>query len=285
MKHTVPAADLLDAAEERELARRIELGVYARSLGGRPHPGASADELDRLMREGEQAWERFLLANVRLVSMVSRPHARVHQVSEADLFQEGFAGMVAALQRFDHNQPCRFATYALPWIRNHVSMAVRDRSSHGVGFSRATERLLAQIRCAWRELAQQLRREPTAAEVAARLQVPTDQVLRALSGPVVSLLGDRAPEAADMHAERRIAEVLDERARSQVTPVRRWLAELPPLQAKLLELRFGFGGTVHSYAEIGRLLGLHISSVRRLETRALAGLREVCHTDAWLLAG
>ncbi|WP_133625410.1 sigma factor-like helix-turn-helix DNA-binding protein [Enemella evansiae] len=274
---TVEAAEVLSAAEEIELARRIEVGLYADRLhqaGG--HPAATMAQLDRLVAEGESAAERFLMANVRLVSMVSRPMARATGACEPDLFQEGFAALVTALYRFDHRHGTRFATYALPWIRSGVAEAIGRQQVSPAPIDRV------RIRQQWWRLAQSLRREPRAAEVAELLGVPANRVERAMHAEATVLLFDGANhhEPADPTAQQRLSRVVDAPA-----PVHDWLAALPKLEARVLWLRFGFAGEVTSYAETARILHLDASRVRRLEHRGLDRLREVCHTDDLPAAG
>ncbi|NNG21187.1 sigma-70 family RNA polymerase sigma factor [Naumannella sp. ID2617S] len=262
---------LLDAAEERELAYRIEVGVYAaalRSAGG--HPRVGEVELTELERLGAEAWDRFLLANLRLVSMVSRATARGTGHQEPDLFQEGCAGLAQALRRFDPRAGVRFATYALPWIRSSVARA----SERQLGEPDQERR--HQARRAWWRLAQQLSREPTAVEVAADLGQDSVRVARALHADHGVVLFDDTTwrEPSDEAAQARLAVVLQHRV-----PVKRWLATLPRLESEVIWLRFGFAGGPHGYAEVGRQLRLQPNRVRRLEARALDRLRELCHTD------
>lgn len=271
------SAELLSAAEEIELARRIELGLYAhrlRASGG--HPAATTAQLEELIAEGESAAERFLMANVRLVSVVSRPTARATGVSEPDLFQEGFAALVSALYRFDHRQGNRFVSYAMPWIRSGVAEAVHRQR---VVPAPPTDR--AQIRQHWWRLAQTLRREPLPGEVAELLGVPARQVLRAMQDTGGLLFDDLScHEPADPVAQRRLDAVVDHPA-----PVQDWLSDLPRLEARVLWLRFGFTGEIVGYAEAGRILQLSASRVRRMERRALDRLRDICHTDDLPAAG
>lgn len=275
---SVASAELLSADEEVELAERIEAGLYAARLaeqGG--HPLATGEQLDRLIVDGESALERFLMANIRLVSMVSRPIARSTGMSEPDLFQEGFAGLVQALHRFDHRRGSRFASYALPWIRAGVGEAASERA---FGFRMPPDR--GEIRRTWWRLAQSLRREPTLVEVARAAGVTTERAVRAMRADGgVQLFDDTTWfEPVDPDAQHRLAAVVE-----HPVPVHEWLAALPRLEARVLWLRFGFSGRVVGYAEAARTLQLGASRVRRLEHRALERLREVCRTDDLPAAG
>ncbi|MDO5501273.1 MAG: sigma factor, partial [Propionibacteriaceae bacterium] len=124
-----PAAELLAPEEEIELARRMEAGTLAAAVltGEREFSAATVAELTALAREGRAARERYVEANLRLVAMVAYPAARRAGLSFTELFQEGAGGLLLAVDRFDHTQRVRFATYALPWIREQVSRAVGNR--------------------------------------------------------------------------------------------------------------------------------------------------------------
>ncbi|MGL5406336.1 MAG: sigma-70 family RNA polymerase sigma factor [Propionibacteriaceae bacterium] len=121
---------LLTAADESSLARTIEVGVLASAVLRGQIPmiaGATSVELSSLVRAGEQARERFLLANCRLVFLEAQKVALRLDLNVDELFQEGFLGLSEAVSRFDYQRGCRFATYALPWIRERLSSAARTR--------------------------------------------------------------------------------------------------------------------------------------------------------------
>jgi RNA polymerase primary sigma factor/RNA polymerase nonessential primary-like sigma factor len=275
-----PASPLLSADDEARLARQIEAGVLAAALlagSCRPWPGgATAQELDLLAAEGERARRLFVAANLRLVAMVAGQFASRAGSGRAELFQEGCVGLLIAVQRFDHRRGCRFATYALFWIRATIGAAsARSRGAADLPTSRAEE--LRALRGLEGELAQHLGRTATTAElasaagktetwVAGMVGYQPPRSLDDLDG--VDLVDPAGPDPA---------EIIGRRDR----PGRELLSHLTTLERRVLERRMGFvGGRPHSDPEGARALGVTIANVRRSEARGLDRLRAVCPQEA-----
>lgn len=281
---TLPAADLLTAEEEIELARRMEAGALAAGvLGGEiEYATARPEELQVLIDDAHAARERYVLANVRLVAMVANPAARRSGLGFGDLFQEGVGGLLHAVDRFDHRQRVRFATYALPWIRAQVARAVANRCGALPLSSHRAERRRT-IRVAAQRMGQALGREATSEEVARELGLGVTGVTELLAvEPPVALVDESGTviDPPDPRALRALEQVGARRP-----AVDDWLRRLPPSEHRVVQLRFGFGGTPHSYARAGEVLGVSKSTVRRIEERALDRLRGMCSTEHLPLAG
>jgi RNA polymerase primary sigma factor len=117
---------LLTAEEETELARRIEVGVFAQEkLDSGDIPAELAAELRTLVREGEAANRRFVRSNLRLVVNIAKRYLR-HNVPFMDLIQEGNIGLDRAVKKFDYRQGYKFSTYATWWIRQSISRGIAD---------------------------------------------------------------------------------------------------------------------------------------------------------------
>ncbi len=264
---------LLTPDEVPRLARAIEAGVLAGAARrGTGFADATDDELGVLEEEGERAWLRFVRANLRLVALVAGPAAARSGLSEADLFQEGCLGLMAAVQRFDHTRGTTFATYALYWIRSAVgaasaghlgalnlpaSRAEQLRAARGI--EAALTQQLGRLPDA-RELAQALGRTErwTKALLAHALPQPLDEVSSVLAAP----LAEPGPPAQEVAA---------------------MLRHLDPEARVVLELRYGFGDAEPlSLAAAARRLGWSTGRVRRVEERGLEVLRGVCPQDAVL---
>ncbi|WP_026926021.1 sigma-70 family RNA polymerase sigma factor [Granulicoccus phenolivorans] len=262
--------DLLTATDEARLAAAIEAGLYAAECLDHGHypQRATPAELHELVRRGERARDRLVLANVRLVARLARREATRSAEEASELFAEGLLGLFEAVQRFDHRRNLRFSTYAVPWIRTHVRAAAR--SPH---LTRYWAGRLAEVRAASAALTQQLGRMPTDEEVAQRVGRPRAWVEELLNRSMPAEL-DR-PDGGEVQlrddtAQREFDRVLESGARVDL------LAELSGLDRVVIELRYGFGGPVCSQAEAARRLGISAGRVRRAEERALDRLRGVC---------
>lgn len=117
---------LLDAAQEAELARRVELGVYARHLldTGRGRPG-----LEVVIADGQQAWQRLWLANVGMVKVLAQRYGRRDPDLVDDLIQEGWIALAGALMRFDWARGVRLSTHAWYWVKHHLVHVMQERSA------------------------------------------------------------------------------------------------------------------------------------------------------------
>ena len=280
----LPILPLLTAEEEIGLARHMEAGTLAAAvLGGDAAPvPATQAELQCLVAIGRQAREHYVLANLRLVTMVAHPAARRSGLSSGDLFQEGVSGLLQAVDRFDYRQGVRFATYALPWIRAHIARAVANRCGQLPLSAHRAERR-RRLQNAAEGLSQQLGRQPTHTEIAQEVGLTLANVTELLAyKPPVALVGENGAviDPPDPCASAALDQVGEPEPQVGV-----WLRRLPVAERRVLRLRYGFVGTPHSYAQVAARLGLAKSTVRRMEARALERLRGVCSTEHLSMAG
>ncbi|HRA74960.1 MAG TPA: sigma-70 family RNA polymerase sigma factor [Propionicimonas sp.] len=265
MAHSLTTTALLDAEQEVRLARRIEAGLLAaRALEeGSPIP-ASPEELRQLVVEGRLAWDRFLLANTRLVWLVVRQSSGRCGISDDDLFQEGFVMLARALQRFDHTRG-RFSTYALPRIQSHLAEVTSARAG-GLGIPTSRALALRRAQAIAERVSQVEGRRARLSEVATAMGREEDWTGRLLQHrpPVpLELVGDLAAPSGPDVVER-----------LELQRLARQVERLPEPQREVVRLRFGFtDGICRSYRLIATVIGMSTSSVRRLEQQALAVLR------------
>jgi len=249
---------LLTAAEEVELAKRIERGDLA-------------------------AKERMVEANLRLVVHIAKRFQREdHGMGLLDLVQEGTFGLVRAAEKFDYRKGFKFSTYATWWIRQSIDRAIADKGRH----IRLPAHVVARVRKlagVERRLSLRLAREPSDAELAAELGWDLEEVedLRAKSRPISSLNAvvgeDGEQELGDLLADR-TAPGPDERAGDTILSgeVEHALGHLPPVERRILELRFGLGGKPErSFREVAQDLRLTAGQVRAAEETALRRLRSL----------
>lgn len=261
---------LLTADDESRLARAIEAGLLAgEALSRGTWPaGATASDLITLEAEGRAAWQRFLLANVRLVWMVARYEARRTGLNVDELFQEGFVALSQALQRFDHTRG-RFTTFALPRVRQHLAEASARRFGElPLPPSRAIQMRRALALAA--TLSQEQGRSVGIAELSTALGRSQEWTSRLVgyqppvslfdeTGALRALAAEGTPEPGDG---------------PDVETIRSAVVALPADQREVVMLRFGFTtGSPEPYPAVARHLKVSLSTVRRLERRALAALR------------
>ncbi len=242
---------LLTAAEEVELAKRIERGDRA-------------------------AKERMINSNLRLVIHNARRYTG-HGVALGDLVQEGIIGLNRAVEKFDWRKGYKFSTYATWWIRQSCQRAVANQSKTIRIPVHVDERRskLARVRQRF-EVAHG--REPTFEELAEAAGMELRHAREALDAVEASVslnqpVGDDNAELGDLFADPESvdpAELAGSTLRGDA--VQQALAGLSERERRIVELRFGFAGEPMALEAIGRELGLTRERVRQLEHEALAKL-------------
>src|SRR4030042_217213 len=172
--------DLLTAAEETTLAQAMEEGrrAAARLAAGGASPDEAA-ELRRAVRAGEEARDRFISANLRLVVANARRYAGAAGLDMGDLVQEGNLGLMRAVDKFEWRRGFKFSTYATWWIRQALARAVAEKGRL-VRIPGQLHETLGTVRASAANLRAHLQRAPTTEEIAEKSGVPADEVARAL---------------------------------------------------------------------------------------------------------
>ncbi|MGV0634036.1 sigma-70 family RNA polymerase sigma factor [Mycolicibacillus trivialis] len=272
---------LLTAADEVELAKRIEAGLYAKHLlETRPRFGEKRrNTLAVVVRDGEAARRHLLEANLRLVVSLAKRYTG-RGMPLLDLIQEGNLGLIRAMEKFDYAKGFKFSTYATWWIRQAITRGMADQSRTIRLPVHLVEQVnkLARIK---REMHQRLGREASDEELAEESGIPVEKIHDLLdhSRDPVSLdmpvgsdeeapLGDFIEDAEAMSAENAvIAEMLH-------TDVRSVLATLDEREQQVIRLRFGLDdGQPRTLDQIGKLFGLSRERVRQIEREVMAKLR------------
>ena len=251
---------LLNAQEERQLSQTIEAGTDART---RKEAGETGREIVRAIRAAEQAKDRFIRSNLRLVVSVARRYPLPPGMELLDLIQEGNLGLEHAVDKFDWRKGFKFSTYATFWIRQAIGRALDQKAS----LVRLPGDRSASLRAALRAVSgngDELDEEHARLH---RLTTPTS-LDRTIgdddSNELVDLLPDANPgpeqevmDRSECEMATRLLDVLDKRARYAV------------------EQRFGLvDGRKRSYREVGEELGVTAEAARRLVKRAVNTVRD-----------
>ncbi|PTA44323.1 RNA polymerase sigma factor SigB [Micromonospora sp. RP3T] len=274
---------LLTAAQEVELSRRIEAGLFAEEKLATCTP-VSAElraDLALVAAEGRAAKDHLLEANLRLVVSIAKRYTG-RGMAFLDLIQEGNLGLIRAVEKFDYTKGFKFSTYATWWIRQAITRAMADQARTIRIPVHMVEQVNRMVRVR-RELSVTLGREPTVAEVATALEVPEYQVIELISfdrEPVSldqavgedgeSALGDFVA-AVDPRTEPGDAATNGE-LRNEVRIV---LATLSQREQAVIRLRFGLDdGRQRTLDEVGREFGLSRERIRQIEKVTLLKLRD-----------
>jgi RNA polymerase nonessential primary-like sigma factor len=278
---------LLTAAEEVDLAKRIEAGVFAQHRLDTAAAEGTGEELDpqyrrdlrAIVRDGLLAKNHLLEANLRLVVSLAKRYTG-RGMPLLDLIQEGNLGLIRAMEKFDYAKGFKFSTYATWWIRQAITRGMADQSRTIRLPVHLVEQVnkLARIK---REVHQNLGREATDEELAEESGIPVEKITDLLehSRDPVSLdmpvgsdeeapLGDFIEDAEAMSAENAvISELLH-------TDIRHVLATLDEREQQVIRLRFGLDdGQPRTLDQIGKLFGLSRERVRQIEREVMSKLR------------
>ncbi|WP_394814796.1 RNA polymerase sigma factor [Streptomyces millisiae] len=278
---------LLTAADEVELARRIEAGLFAEE---RLESGVGLDDqlaldLDRLIVRGRLAKRQLIEANLRLVVSVAKRYIG-RGLTMLDLVQEGNLGLIRAVEKFDYARGFKFSTYATWWIRQAMSRAIADQA-RTIRVPVHVVELINRVIRAQRRILQERGHEPSPAEVGVLLGLTparVSEILRLAQDPV-SLqapvgdeddvnLGDLI-EDADVPSPAESAAFL--LLREQLEAV---LSTLGDRERRVVELRYGLlDGRPRTLEEIGRLFGVTRERIRQIEHKTLSKLRDHAYAE------
>ncbi|MER6182427.1 sigma-70 family RNA polymerase sigma factor [Streptomyces sp. NPDC001652] len=275
---------LLDAAKEVELSQIIEAGVFARQLlDGFEESKADAtrEELEALVDESERAKDVFIRSNLRLVVAVARRYPRAG-LPLLDLIQEGNAGLVRAVEKFDYRKGFKFSTYATWWIRQAITRSIADQS-RTIRLPVHLVEELGRIRRVQREFNREHGRDPEPAEIAAELGSNADRVVDVLdwARDPVSLnmavdddgdtqFGDLLEDTSAVSPEQSVLTLLRSEELDDL------IGRLDQRTASIIKMRYGIeDGRERTLTEVGKEHGLTRERIRQIEKHALLELKKL----------
>ena len=281
------------AEEEYDICEGVHdpLRMYLREIGATPLLTAEEEiEIAQRIEQGDQeARQHLIQANLRLVVSIARRYAG-RGMQLLDLIQEGNLGLMKAVEKFDYRKGYKFSTYATWWIRQAISRAIADQARTiriPVHMVEHVNKLL-RVR---RDLTQELKRDPSTAEIAERMGVTERRVHellmmtaepKSIDAPVGeeedSRFGDFIPDNNALSPEEAAARTM---MKEQLRTV---LSTLTPREQQVLTLRFGLeDGCMRTLEEVGEYFSVTRERVRQIEAKAIRKLVQPSRSK--LLAG
>jgi len=231
--------------------------------------------------EYQRAKKQLSEGNLRLVVSIAKKY-RNRGLSFLDLIQEGNAGLMRAVDKFEYRRGFKFCTYATWWIRQAITRAVADQS-RTIRIPVHMVETMAKYKQVSRRLAQDLGRDPMPEEIATEMGVEVEKIyqIEKISQDTISLelpVGDDDDRSrlSDFISDDKIVSPDQEVAHSILTDqITEILDTLSDKERKILEMRHGLlDGTYHTLEEVGKEFGVTRERIRQIEAKALEKIRQ-----------
>jgi RNA polymerase primary sigma factor len=271
---------LLNAAQEVELAKRIEAGLFAdEKLTEVALPNSERFDMQWIAEDGRLAKNHLLEANLRLVVSLAKRYTGRGMLF-LDLIQEGNLGLIRAVEKFDYTKGYKFSTYATWWIRQAITRAMADQA-RTIRIPVHMVEVINKLARVQRQMLQDLGREPTPEELAAELDMTPEKVVEvqkygrepiSLHTPLGedgdSEFGDLIEDSEAIQPGEAVSFTL---LQEQLQSV---LDTLSEREAGVVSMRFGLtDGQPKTLDEIGKVYGVTRERIRQIESKTMSKLR------------
>jgi RNA polymerase primary sigma factor len=273
---------LLNAAQEVELAKRIEAGLFAEEKlanGGEVLRADQSIDLEQVAEDGRRAKDDLVAANLRLVVSLARRYTGRGMLF-LDLIQEGNLGLIRGVEKFDYTRGYKFSTYATWWIRQAITRAMSDQA-RTIRLPAHIVEVISKLTRLQRQMLQDLGREATPEELAVELDMTPEKVIEVLKygrEPISlhtplgedgdSELGDLIEDSGAIQPGEAVSfTMLQEQLHSI-------LDTLSEREAGVVSMRFGLtDGQPKTLDEIGKVYGVTRERIRQIESKTMSKLR------------
>ncbi len=282
------ALEIGDDGEKGNTGLDDPVKIHLREIGKIPLLSAEEEvEIAERIADGdEQARDRLITANMRLVVSIAK-HYVGRGMPLLDLIQEGYSGLIKAVEKFDHTKGYKFSTYATWWIRQSITRAIADQA-RTIRIPVHMVETITRVKKAQNKLLHQNGHEPTVDEVAQELNLSPERVreiIRIAQDPVSleapvgeeedSYLGDFIP---DEDAPAPIDTAMQSVFKDELNKA---LNTLPEREREVLKFRYGVGyDRSHTLEEVGRQFKVTRERIRQIEAKALRKLRSQSKSKA-----